>query len=42
MYKGLYDRGYAMLESEFGQKTTSPVLTDTDAPIYNPNLFVSG
>lgn len=40
MYKGLYDEGYAMLDGEYGQKTTSPVLTDTEAPVYNPNLFV--
>lgn len=41
LYSGLYDKGYAMLESEYGQKNTSPVLTDTDAPVYNPNLFVT-
>lgn len=40
LYKGLYERGYTQLEADYGQKTTSPVLTDTDAPIYNPNLFV--
>lgn len=40
LYKDLYEEGYAMLESEYGQKVTSPVLTDTDAPVYNPNLFV--
>lgn len=40
LYNDLYDDGYKMLESEYGQKTTSPVLTDTDAPIFNPNLFV--
>lgn len=41
LYGGLYDEGYKMLEAEYGQKITSPVLTDTDAPVYNPNLFVS-
>lgn len=41
VYANLYDEGYKMLETEYGQKVTSPVLTDTDAPIYNPNLFVS-
>lgn len=41
LYRGLYERGYSMLEAEYGQKVTSPVLTDTSAPVYNPNLFVS-
>jgi hypothetical protein len=41
LYEDLYNKGYAMLETEYGQKVTSPVLTDTDAPVYNPNLFVS-
>lgn len=40
LYKGLYDDGYEMLNAEYGEKTTNPVLTDTDAPVYNPNLFV--
>lgn len=40
LYKNLYDEGYAMLNSEYGQKTTSPVLTDPDTPIFNPNLFI--
>lgn len=40
LYQDLYNKGYSMLESEYGQKVTSPVLTDTEAPIYNPNLFV--
>ncbi len=40
LYKELYDVGYVMLNDEYGDKTTSPVLTDTDAPVYNPNLFV--
>lgn len=39
-YKDLYDEGYKMLNQEYGQKNTSPVLTDTDAAVYNPNLFV--
>lgn len=41
LYRGLYERGYSMLEAEYGQKVTSPVLTDTDAPVTNPNLYVS-
>lgn len=40
LYKGLWDTGMAALNEEFGSKTTSVVLTDTDAPIYNSNLFV--
>lgn len=39
-YKDLYDEGFARLNDEFGSKTTNVVLTDTDAPVYNPNLFV--
>ncbi len=35
----LYDDGYALLNAKYGSKTISPVLTDTDAPVYNPNLF---
>ena len=40
LYKDMYEEGYAMLNQEYGQKNTSPVLTDTDAAVYNPNLFV--
>lgn len=39
LYKGLYDKGYEQLNSDYGTKTTSVVLTDTDAPLINPNLF---
>ncbi len=39
MYRGLYERGYEQLNSDYGSKTTSVVLTDTDAPLINPNLF---
>lgn len=39
-YSQLYDEGFAMLQKEYGQKTTTPVLTDSEAPVYNPNLFV--
>ena len=39
LYQDLYNKGYEMLETEYGQKVTSPVLTDTDAPVWNPNLF---
>lgn len=40
LWKNLYEEGYAMLQSEYGEKTTNVALTDTDAPVYNPNLFV--
>lgn len=39
-YTALYETGIKKLDEEFGSKTTSVVLTDTDAPVYNPNLFV--
>lgn len=41
LYRGTYERGYEMLNSEYGSKNTSPVLTDTEAPVFNPNIFVS-
>lgn len=41
LYEDLYEKGYEMLNAEYGQKNTSPVLTDTDSAVYNPNLFVS-
>lgn len=41
LYKDLYDEGYDMLNAEYGQKNTSPVLTDTDASVWNPNLFIN-
>lgn len=40
-YQKLWDEGEQALNEEFGSKTTSIVLTDTDAPIINPNLFQS-
>jgi hypothetical protein len=40
LYKDLYDVGFEKLNNEYGQKVTSPVLVDQDAPVYNPNLFV--
>jgi len=39
LYQGLYSQGVSALDEEFGSKTTNIVLTDTDAPIINPNLF---
>lgn len=41
LYRGLYERGYEQLNGDYGSKVTSPVLTDMEAPVYNPNLFVS-
>lgn len=40
LYQKLWDEGEAKLNEEFGSKTSSIVLTDTDSPIINPNLFV--
>lgn len=39
-YQDLYNMGLAALDAEYGSKTTSIVLTDTDSSIENPNLFV--
>jgi hypothetical protein len=39
LYQKLYDDGEARLNDEFGSKTTNVELTDTEAPIINPNLF---
>lgn len=38
-YKDLYQEGFAALDAKYGSKSTTPVLTDTDAQVYNPNLF---
>ena len=38
-YDKLWNDGLALLNEEFGSKTTNVVLTDTDSPIVNPNLF---
>lgn len=39
LYESLWDRGNEALNDEFGSKTTSIILPDTDQPIYNPNLY---
>lgn len=39
LYQGLYDEGEKRLNEEFGSKTSNIQLTDTDAPVINPNLF---
>lgn len=38
-YQALWDQGVAALDDEYGSKTTNIVLTDTDSPVVNPNLF---
>jgi hypothetical protein len=38
-YQSLWDVGMKALDDEFGSKTTNVVLTDTEAPIINPNMF---
>ena len=42
LYQGLWDKGEAQLNEEFGSKTTNVILPDTQMPIWNPNLFQSG
>lgn len=41
LYQKLWDEGIARLDEEFGSKTTSIILPDTNAPIVNPNLYQS-
>jgi hypothetical protein len=41
MYTDFYDKGVALLDDEFGSKTTNVVLTDTSEPVFNPNLYQS-
>jgi hypothetical protein len=38
-FGGMYTEGYTLLDNKYGQKSTTPVLTETDAQVYNPNLF---
>lgn len=38
-YQALWDQGVAALDDEYGSKTTSVILQDTDQPVVNPNLF---
>lgn len=40
LYQKMYDDGYFKLNEEFGSKSTNVAITDTDAPVFNPNLFV--
>lgn len=37
--KRLYEEGFAKLDAEFGSKSTNPVLTPPNSPVYNPNSF---
>jgi hypothetical protein len=39
IYQKLWDDGFEALNEEFGSKTSSIILSDTDAPIVNPSLF---
>lgn len=39
MYTALYDDGYTRLNAKYGSKDYTPVLTDMNTPVYNPNLF---
>lgn len=39
LYKDFYDTRYFELNSKYGAKDYSPVLTDVNTPVYNPNLF---
>ena len=38
-FKAMHDESYAMLDAKYGSKSTTPVLTETDVQVYNPNLF---
>lgn len=39
LYTKLYNDSYMELEKKYGSKDYSPVLTDTQATVFNPNLF---
>ena len=38
-FKASYDEGFVLLDNKYGSKSSSPVLNDIDAPVFNPNLF---
>lgn len=38
-FAALYEEGKAVLDFEFSSKSTNPVLTPQNAPVFNPNLF---
>lgn len=39
LYKDLLDVGSVELDKKYGSKDYSPVLTDPNSPVFNPNLF---
>lgn len=39
LYTGLYNASIVELDKKYGSKDYSPVLTDTQARVFNPNLF---
>lgn len=39
--KKIYDDNFAQLIGDAGQKTSSPVIAETDTPILNPNLLLT-
>lgn len=39
IFQELYETGKETLDYEFGSKSTNPVLTPPNAPVFNPNLF---
>lgn len=38
-FKALYTEGFELLNQKYGSKSNSPILTDTDTTVFNPNLF---
>lgn len=40
LYKQMYDDGFNKLDDQFSNKSTSVVLSDMNAPMINPNLYV--
>lgn len=39
LYDSLYKERYQWLQDKYSSKDYTPVLTDTNTPVYNPNLF---
>lgn len=38
-FKAMYEETFGLLDAKYGSKSNTPVLTDTESPVYNPNLF---
>lgn len=38
-YQALYKEGYDLLDAKYGSKSNSPVLSDPNSPVWNPNLY---